>query len=226
MGKLWPQLVLHGRHILTSFSELNMTVAFFSDNDSSSCESADTSKALVLTTSTVPASFTCFNTSDLFSQSNTTGSHNGSTPFSYPDQLELPNRIDWLISNLDNWDSNANYSRVWFEQYGPGGKIEEGAEGRWVFYIYPFEDCEQVGGDAFDEDKNPWFENSCQTKEGGQCKTVPNTIKSFALNKADDYNKGHGGCETWAYMGAATRLEGWSGRLLGAVVGVAVVLSL
>ncbi|OAG07506.1 uncharacterized protein CC84DRAFT_1076306, partial [Paraphaeosphaeria sporulosa] len=184
----------------------NITVAFFNDSDSTSCDSADTSKALVLTTRTIPASFVCFNVSDLFTQSNTTGFSNGSTPYSHPEQLELPNRVDWLISNLDNYDSNANYSRVWYEQNGPTGKVEEGVNGQWVFYIYAFEDCKQVGGDAFDQNKNPWFENSCQTKDGGQCRTVPNTIKSFGLNKADEYNKGHGGCATWAYMGDAKRL--------------------
>jgi hypothetical protein len=191
-------------------SNRNITVAFFSDNDSTSCDSADTSKALILTTSTIPASFTCFNLGDIFSQPNTTGSQNGTAPLQNPELLDHPNRVDWLVNHLDNYDSDANYSRVWYEQNSAVGKVEEGVDARWVFYVYAFEDCLQVGGDAFDTDKYPWFETSCQTKEGGQCRTVPNTIKSFGLNKADDYNIGHSGCETWAYMGAAAHLEGWS----------------
>lgn len=203
-----------------------MTVAFFSDKDSTSCDSADTSKAILLTTSTIPASFTCFNISDVFSQSNTTGSQNGTTPFSNPDQLDQPNRIDWLIHNLDNYDSNVNYSRVWYEQNSEIGKVEEGVDARWVLYVYPFEDCKQTGGDSFDKDKYPWFETSCQTKEGGQCRTLPNAIKSFGLNRAEEYNEGHGGCEAWAYMGAAPRLKGWSLGLVGTAVCATVFLLL
>lgn len=188
-----------------------MTVAFFNDKDSASCDSADTSKALILTTATIPASYTCFNFSDIFSQSNTTGSSNGSTHFFNPDQLQYPNRVDWLISQLDNYDSKANYSRVWYEQNSEVGNVDEGEEARWVLYLYAFDDCKQLGpGDDYEVDDYPWYETSCQTKEGGQCRTVPNTIKSFALNRADKYNKGHGGCETWAYLGSATRTGGWS----------------
>jgi hypothetical protein len=206
-----------------------MTVAFSSDKDSTSCDSpdtSDTSKALILTTSTIPASFTCFNISDIFSQSNTTGSRNGSTLFSNSEPLDHPNRVDWLVSHPDNYDSNANYSRVWYEQNSEIGKVEDGVDARWVFYVYAFEDCKQVGGDGFDMNKYPWFETSCQTKEGGQCRTVPNAIKSFGLNRAEDYNKGHGGCETWAYMGAATRLEGLSMGLVGTAVCATVFLLL
>jgi hypothetical protein len=138
--------------------------------------------------------------SDIFSQSNTTGFANGTTPF-VPGTIDLLNGVDWVVSNLDNYDSNTNYTNVWYEQNQVTGKVEEGVNGRWVFYTYAFEGCQQLGKEHFDHDKNPWFETSCQTKDGGQCRTVPNPIKSFALNLATDYNKGHGGCETWAYMG-------------------------
>lgn len=204
-------------------SNTNFTVAFFSNEDSTSCDSADTSKGIVLTTRTVPASFTCFNVSDVFSQSNITGFANSSTPI-YPEDRDHPNGVDWFISNLDNYDSNANYTNMWYEQNGANGKIEEGVNGRWVLWTYQFEDCQQLGEEPFDYSKNPWFETSCQTKDGGQCRTVPDSIKSFALNLPGGYNKGHESCETWGYMGNARRSEAWSVRLVAAWMGATMIL--
>ncbi|KAF1965687.1 hypothetical protein BU23DRAFT_438861, partial [Bimuria novae-zelandiae CBS 107.79] len=172
-----------------------ITVAFFPS--SSSCDPNNTSSALTLTTSTIPAPFTCFDVSSLFSSSNTTGFSPGDTPFSNPDELPTPNGVYWSVDGLDNYDANANYTRN-----SSTGKVEVGKDAHWVFYMYAFEDCMQLGGDDFDMKDYPWFETSCQTKEGGQCREVPRTIKSLALNTAERYDVRHGGCETWAYLGS------------------------
>ena len=161
-----------------------------------------------MTTSTVPSGATCFNVSDLFSpqkQHNTTGFQNSSQPI-HGDPL--PNGVSWLIRNKDHYDPMANYSNVWFRQVNESGTRHEGEAASWVFYTYAFPDCQQQHrdgpGEHTDPEDSPWFETSCQTSDKGQCRLTPNPIMSFYINKASDYNAGHGGCERWAYMGAAT----------------------
>ncbi|KAK7425870.1 hypothetical protein QQZ08_007584 [Neonectria magnoliae] len=185
----------------------NITVAFFADDQQDSCDSNDTSDSLVLTTSSIPTGFTCFNLTDIFSRSNDTGFQNATSPVYDSDgDVIQPNGIDWLLQNRGSFDSKTNYSRVWYEQVNRTGDVEAGEDASWVFYIYAFPDCQQiVDGDNVDEDDYPWFETSCQTEDGGQCQTVPYSIKSFAINTAADYNKNHGQCEAWAYQGAAAR---------------------
>ncbi|KAM5350094.1 hypothetical protein ACJ41O_006599 [Fusarium nematophilum] len=185
----------------------NITVAFFADDQQDSCDSNDTSDALILTTSSIPTEYTCFNLTDIFSQSDDTGFQNATSPvYDQDGDLIPPNGIDWLLQNRDSFDSKTNYSRVWYEQVNRTGDIEAGEEAPWVFYVYAFPDCQQiVDGDNVDEDQYPWFETSCQTDDGGQCQTLPYSIKSFAINSASDYNDKHGQCEAWAYKGTASR---------------------
>ncbi|KAM0428875.1 hypothetical protein ACHAPT_006675 [Fusarium lateritium] len=187
----------------------NLTVAFFADDEEDSCQADNankTSKGLVLTTSDLPSAYTCFNLSDIFSQSNDTGFKNAtSRVYDLDFNLIEPNGVNWLLRNRDNFDSKTNYSRVWYEQVNVTGEIEAGKDAPWVFYVYAFDDCIQTGGDDYPYEEWPWFENSCQTEIGGQCRTVPYSIKSFAIHHSSGYNKVHGGCEEWAFLGAATR---------------------
>lgn len=228
-SSLLGYLLIHG---LATHSNTNITIALFSDTDSPSCNKddtkpPDTSKALVLTTNSVTLSFTCFNTSDIFSQPNTTGSTNGTTSWVEGTKEDLADHVDWLIKGLDNFDSTANYSHVWYEQNSHLGQVEEGLNARWVLYFYAFENCQQispVGSKSEDTPAkdNPWFETSCQTKGGGQCRELPKSVKSFALNKADEYNAGHGGCAKWAFLGGAAHTQGmWSIEFIFTVVGCA-----
>ncbi|KPM45202.1 hypothetical protein AK830_g1309 [Neonectria ditissima] len=184
----------------------NLTIAFFANDQQGSCDSNDTSDGLVLTTSSIPTGYTCFNLTDIFSQSNDTGFQNAtSTVYDRNGEIIQPNGIDWLLQNRDSFDSKTNYSRVWYEQVNRTGDVEAGEEASWVFYIYAFPDCQQIAdGDNVDQDDYPWFETSCQTDNGGQCQMVPYSIKSFAINSAADYNNRHGQCEEWAYKGAAS----------------------
>lgn len=182
-------------------------MAFFADDREASCQANDTSQGLVLTTSTLPNSYTCFNLTDIFSQNNDTGFQDSQSQISHPpDERIHPNGIHWLLRNRDSFDRQANYSRVWYEQVNQTGEAKAGEDAPWVFYIYAFPDCEQTAGDDVEYDQNPWFETSCQTEAGGQCRTVPNPIRSFAIHSAREYNIGHGGCETWAFLGGATNL--------------------
>ena len=213
MRRLWERKsrLLHFQTLLlltTPKRNRNITVTFFGDDEEASCQANDTSRGLILTSSSVPSAFTCFNLTDTFSQSNDTGFQNA-TQRIYDEHGDIiqPNGIDWLLQNGDMFDSKTNYSRVWYEQFNQTGKKEAGEPAPWVFYVYAFPDCQQVGGDDFDEDQYPWFETSCQTKVGGQCQTLPYSIKSFGIHSSVEYNARHGRCEAWAYKGAAARLS-------------------
>jgi hypothetical protein len=206
----------------------NVTIAFHSDGQDS-CES-DPSSGLVLTTSTLPNAYTCFNVSDIFSQKNSTGFQNATqhiytfAPNGTQVTLE-PNGVDWWLGNQGSFDSKANYSRIWYNQVNQTD-AEAGEAAGWVLYIYAFDDCEQLGDDNSNPDDFPWFESSCQTEEAGQCQTVPYSIKSFAIHSATDYNKARDGCNTWAYMGAAGTFRARTWQVVAASAGLAGVLLL
>lgn len=198
-------------------------MAFFANDQEGSCKDSDTSNALVLTTSSVPRAYTCFNVTDIFSQSNNSGFQNDTSLIwdHGPDPVEHhPPGIAWLLQNQDAFDSKANYTRVWYEQVNQTGEIKAGEDGAWVFYTYAFPDCEQVGGDDFELADYPWFETSCQTESGGQCQTVPSPIKSFAIASAAQYNSAQN-CEEWAYLGAAARLDCGAAMIAALAAGVA-----
>lgn len=112
---------------------------------------------------------------------------------------------------------------MWYEQTNLS-QVEPDKDGTWVFYIYAFDDCEQLSPNEDTEPEEfPWFETSCQTETGGQCQTVPRTIRSFGILPAADYNQGKGQCNVWAFMGAAPSF-GPQALLFTASVGLAVIL--
>ncbi|KAK2827826.1 hypothetical protein FQN49_007301 [Arthroderma sp. PD_2] len=197
----------------------NLTVSFFAD-DQEECPANDTSQGITLTTSTVPYGYTCFNVTDIFSQPNKTGFQNATQEVH---NINQPNGIYWLLQNQENFDPQSNYSSVWYEQVNKTGEAVAGREGSWVLFFYPFPNCEQVGGDGLNEDEYPWFETSCQTMPGGQCRTVPHPIKSFAILSAAGYNQVHKPCETWAFKGAATSLKQPSLQLIAVLASLLVI---
>ncbi|XWX02406.1 hypothetical protein V2A60_010443 [Cordyceps javanica] len=183
----------------------NLTIALFPDQLGDSCNANDISGTVSLTTSSVPVVYTCFNVSDIFSQGNSTGFQNStSNVYDSHGEIEQPNGVAWSLQNQNLYDAKANYSRVWYSQANVS-EIKEGKDAPWVFYTYAFPDCRQLGEGHPEKGADPWFETSCQTSKDGQCRSTPGPIVSFAINRADSYNKGHGGCETWARLGAAAR---------------------
>lgn len=201
-----------------------MTVAFFKDGDSASCNRADTSKALILTTDTVPASRTCFNIADIFSQSNTTGFQHGYDSISILNSTYFPNGIYWLIKNLENYDPNANYTHVWFEQNDFLGNVREGTDGERALYISTYEGCIDKVGDDY-----PFIKASCRTKAGGQCREVSKPIKSFAFAPTENFEgnqENREQCEAWKVWGAAASLKPGIGELFSIALGVVVTLIL
>ncbi|OAR01231.1 hypothetical protein LLEC1_00184 [Akanthomyces lecanii] len=201
----------------------NLTIALFADGQGDSCNANDISNTMTLTTSSVPVSYTCFNVSDIFSQSNSTGFQNAtSNVYDSDGDIQQPNGVAWFLQNEGLYDAIANYSRVWYSQANMS-EIKEGKDAPWVFYTYAFANCRQLGEGHPKEGADPWFETSCQTKKDGQCRSTPGRIVSFAINRANSYNRGHGGCETWARLGAATRFGQRIGATVLGVASVAVV---
>ncbi|KAI9172759.1 hypothetical protein HJFPF1_02273 [Paramyrothecium foliicola] len=208
----------HGRN---SGSRGNLTIAFLPDGQASTCDQNPLS-GLVLTTSTIPVGYTCFNITDIFGGNNNTGFQEADGELFYLNGTKMePNGINWHIQNQDDFSPETNYSRVWYEQFSYA-QAEPGENGTWVFYIYAFDDCRQRGPDRnVEPEDNPWFENSCQTEEGGQCQTVPYSIRSFAINRADAYISRRGQCIPWAYMGSKEAAASLGGRSLSLVAMVA-----
>lgn len=200
-------------------------MAFFAD-DGDSCQD-DPSQGISLTTGTIPYDYTCFNLSGIFSQSLDSGHQNASDNLHGEGTLSSDgegNGISWWLHNQGSFDSNANYSGVWYEQVNLTGEIKAGEDARWAFYIYPLDDCEQIalGADQDDLYKYPWFETSCQTEKGGQCQTVPYSIRSFAIANSQLYYEDLGPCDEWALLGETTRRK--VPVLLAALVTMTVVL--
>jgi hypothetical protein len=184
-------------------------VAFLPTSEDDTCKPEDIAKAISLTTDTIPSAFTCFNLTDLFTQSSDNGYNDDvwKTPDNQPTF-----GVNYTLSNRGSFKAGTNYTNVWYHQANQTAKADE--EGTWVFYTYAFEACIQNGGDAFALDDYPWFETSCQTKDEGECRQVPQTVKSFAIGPAAPYDARHGKCEVWATMGAASTLNGRNSALL------------
>ncbi len=195
-------------------------MAFFPDSQGAACDANDISKAITLTTDSVPNVYTCFNMSDLFGGNSSSGFQNAtSRVYDSKGNVLQPNGVAWQLGNLDQYDAGANYSRTWYDQRN-FTDAKEGKDAPWVFYVYAFPDCQQLGSKDEEPEDSPWFETSCQTGSDGQCRTTPRPIRSFAINEAADYNVGHKGCEAWAKMGDASAATPGSGKVLLAVAGV------
>ncbi|KAI8716568.1 hypothetical protein NCS52_00950900 [Fusarium sp. LHS14.1] len=178
----------------------NLTVAFFTNDQQESCQAKDTSKGIILTTSSIPTELTCFNLTDTFSQSNDIGFQEALEPLE-----DQSSGVNWLLQNRDDFDSKANYSQIRYELLNKTTEDESGKVSTWSLYVYAFANCQQiVDGDNADADDFPWFESTCQTEKGGECQGVPYPIKSFAIVST---NK-EGECEAWAKQGSAARVGG------------------
>jgi hypothetical protein len=188
----------------------NFTVSFFPTPEEAICKQGNIANAISLTTSTIPTGYVCFNLTDLFTQPSDNGSQDVSK---IPDDAPTQG-ADYLLSNRASYNANTNYTNVWYQQVNQTGDIKPDADGTWVLYIYAFENCIQNRDDAFAPKDFPWFETSCQTKDGGECQQVPQPVKSFAIGPAAKYNVGHGQCEVWAKIGGAGTLNRRGSALL------------
>ncbi|KFY80563.1 hypothetical protein V499_00594 [Pseudogymnoascus sp. VKM F-103] len=196
---------------------VNFTVSFFPTPEEAICKQDNIANAISLTTSSIPTGYVCFNLTDVFTQPSDNGSQDVSKILD-----DAPTQgVDYLLSNRASYNANTNYTNIWYQQVNQTGDIKPDADGTWVLYIYAFEDCIQNRDDAFAPKDFPWFETSCQTKEGGECQQLPQPVKSLAIGPAAKYNAGHGKCEVWAKFGGTGTLNRRGSALLVVAVTMA-----
>ncbi|CAL3962358.1 unnamed protein product [Diplocarpon coronariae] len=214
-------LLLHLRS--ASATAGNLTISFAKDS-AAACGSGGPPEAMSLTTSSVPRVYTCFNISDVFAAAAAATGFQRSQGTSGSGEQG----VGYALGNLASYDGRSNYSQVSIrqtnltrDQSGQGR-----ASGRRVT-VYAFPDCAQVsregGGDDEPYDAHPWFEQSCQTAAGGDCHTVPYSVRSFSI--VEDHSQGR--CRDWAFLGAApasTPLRVTRMGALAALVGLWVTL--
>ncbi|KAL2075406.1 hypothetical protein VTL71DRAFT_349 [Oculimacula yallundae] len=155
----------------------NITVSFFPQDDELACQANNISNAITLTSNSLaPSYFTCFNLNDLFTQGPSNTTYQGILP---PGNIT---RIEYALRNGASFDTNTNYTRVWYDLAGSGSESEEepAVMGSHTFYSYAFPDCMRKDHPLNVKD-NPWFSTNCQSRSGGECKSVPHTIRSFAI---------------------------------------------
>ncbi|THX55500.1 hypothetical protein D6D06_04855 [Aureobasidium pullulans] len=103
------------------------------------------------------------------------------------------------------------------------GKIGAGQDAARQLSVYSGRDCHSINGSEL-QTLEPWIGWTCQSEAGGQCDTVPISIKSFLIADASLINNGYPKCWDDAVMGGTSRARVASLWMVGVVVVAAVVL--
>ncbi|UKZ54086.1 hypothetical protein TrVGV298_007892 [Trichoderma virens] len=176
-----------------------LTVAFFPESQGDSCQAKDISKAITLTTYTIPSAYTCFNMSDIFTMNSSTG-FQMTQDQRFWKLKDHTNGIAWELFNQDLYDERANYTHTWLRMRKPTVN-QDGKRSLWRYYQYTLPDCRDVRIGHEDSDDVPFSWVSCQTSEDGLCKSAAYPIGSFAIyntgDEGDDYD-----CDNWTQFGA------------------------
>ncbi|KAL7807598.1 hypothetical protein V8C26DRAFT_439292 [Trichoderma gracile] len=204
--------------------DMNVTFAFFPTDQVDACSSYDVSKAITLTTESLPVQqYTCFNMSDIFSQNKSTGFQ----PLrSKSDRDKLPGGVHWSIDNQELYDPNANYTWTWLKM-GSAQLASQDPLGPqlspWIFYQYTLADCEQSRPGDDQGDATPWSMTDCGTPDEGLCMSTSRPIRSFAINGLGYHAHREGGCWGWETFGNAAASSTRAGTLLVAVAAAVLV---
>ncbi|KAK4085063.1 uncharacterized protein Triagg1_53 [Trichoderma aggressivum f. europaeum] len=204
-----------------------LAIAFFPDSQGDSCKANDISRAIALTTLTIPEANTCFNMSDIFSKNSSSGFQQskqqgggGSTPWG----------VDWDLINQDLYDENANYTHTWVRMVNELIP-QEGRTSQWFYEQYTLPDCQDVRLGDEKSDDVPFYWINCQTDKHGSCKTATYPIGSFAVWRTVNYDEHEGDehegdddCRRWTEFGAASTARINAGWLMAALVMAIVVV--
>lgn len=167
----------------------------------------------------VPYTSICFNLDELFTE----GNHSGVIQQSLALQSQ-PTNFTWSSLGNENYDAQANYSQLWYQQENISGKIGAGQDAARQLSVYSGRDCHSINGSE-PRTLEPWIGWTCQSEVGGQCDRVPISIKSFLIADASSINKGYPKCWDAALMGQASTAKMPSFLLLGVML-LAVILIL
>ncbi|KAG2170876.1 hypothetical protein VTO58DRAFT_103460 [Aureobasidium pullulans] len=200
-----------------SSNGINLTVTF-SENGSGSCADTSTGQGITFSTAMIPYYSVCFNLDELITENNNTG---------IVQQSEIlqnrPTNFSWSASGNENYNLLAKYSQVWYQQTNITGKIGAGQDAARQLSVYSGRDCHSINGSEL-RTLEPWIGWTCQSEAGGQCDTVPISIKSFLIADASLINNGYPKCWDDAVMGGASRARFASVWTVGVVVVAAVLL--
>ncbi|CZT24344.1 uncharacterized protein RCC_10067 [Ramularia collo-cygni] len=207
-------------HAQSHFSSTNLTITFSNDN-LDDCVNKDSAEGITFTSSSVPRAFVCFNLDELFASN--TSLTNGSV--SQGSNIYSGTDLDWVLLNLDSYNIQNNYSRVWYQQINGTGDVDEGLNAPVQFNIYNGRNCLQQNRDGIPLSMQPWFAWNCQSAEGGECFRAPYSIRSFAILAAEPFWREEK-CLVAAYNSAGTESIVRGGVLVGMTAMVWIVLSI
>lgn len=126
--------------------------------------------------------------------------------------------IGYTLSGEQAFDSQANYSHVWYQQRNESGTTKAGKTATLGLIVFPGQDCQEIGSPI--ETCYGW---SCQSEINGQCNTLPYSARSFSVQPGWNHHKKH--CFDFAKEGkAATGAVGAKFIVWLAVVAVVVVI--
>ncbi|KAM0327395.1 hypothetical protein ACHAQA_005681 [Verticillium albo-atrum] len=185
----------------------NLTIKLYPSDAEAKCGEGATG-GITLTTETVPREPVCIDVEKIFGGDQRVGFLNDSYSHTvtYADNVDIdklpPPGIHWYISSDSiDYDSSKNWTNLWFEQRNQtsDGESEEGEDGRWAITTWTNNECLKVNSTEY-----PWFESSCQTSEDGRCESLPYTIRSIEIRAL--FTSEFGDCQTWAEVGASSRV--------------------
>ncbi|KAG9674966.1 hypothetical protein KCU99_g9310, partial [Aureobasidium melanogenum] len=208
----------------------NLTLRFFPESQAGRCGYSNSSEALTFTTESVPLKGLghCFNLADIFQGNSSQGFVNQTANLGYgsgytgePGQAG----IHWQVSNMDKFDTQANYSSVLYHQYNPDVNDKENAPGTYAartVFLYPGQGCTELPDQS--KELLPWYGLSCWTETEGICDTLPYKVASFSIQAEDDADQQHGKCLVFAELGGAAGLHISFHATMSLVVGTIVAI--
>jgi hypothetical protein len=169
--------------------------------------------SISLTTPSYNVDKVCFNIDDLFSQGNNSGWKHE------PNNINIPPQywgVNYTLTNRELYQRGFNYTGVWIKSTnitdkGAGAGQNSGRAVR----VYEGRDC---------DDTKLYYQLTCQTQVGGQCRSAQKSFQSFSLDDAYPFIQATGKCESFAaFNNAASSLYGGASL---AVAGMTVLAAL
>ncbi|KAM7211929.1 hypothetical protein V8F06_012705 [Rhypophila decipiens] len=199
-------------------SNQNITLRFFQGNSDISCSYTDSDSALTFTAESIPLLGHCFDFRALFSGNKTQGFVNQTENLGSGLHYAQDPGIHWQLLNANDFDPQANYSKVLYRQHvtNPASdKYQPGHYADRVVTIYPGPGCRQLNP-ADNKTLLPWYGFSCWSEEQGSCGVLGYSIASFSIQpgREDDGRT----CWVFAKEGSAPSLPSAAMAVLATVV--------
>lgn len=165
-----------------------MTLRFFTESQTDSCDCDNSRNALTCTTSSIPFTSYSFDIKDLFGGNGSSGFvdqiKNVASSVSYVGDVG----IRWQLLNKENFSRDANYSSMLYQQYVANPSSDAQKPGNSAPHrgitVYVGKNCsENDPNDKSIAGLFPEYYLNCLTDEKGSCGTTPFKIASFNRQK-------------------------------------------